>query len=332
VASQTIQGKKLVYRSRAFQDVLDRIEKIAQSDLPVLIRGESGVGKSLLARHIHDLSGRSGPFVSWSVLQTAPELACAAVFGASKGAYTGLDHAIVGVIEKARDGTLFLDEIDKSDRRLQAALLQLLDDGTFCSLGTTEPSKCRGRLLFATNRDLHELALAREFLSDLAHRLDILTIEIPPLRSRPDDIPPLVEHLAAQAASKLHRPPPTITKEAMSHLMKHAWLGNARQVSGVMVNLVASLNGTNAIMPEDVVDILRKPKRIAPDLMLIARGHENLPSWERKSKASIKRALHRAGGNGAAAARALGIPLRSFRALQKRFRLRRVDSAETVQE
>ncbi len=231
IARDDVGAPRLVGRSRALLDVARRVGALARSDVSVLIRGESGTGKELVARAIHDRSARaSQPFVAVSCAVLPEPLFEAELFGHEKGAFTGADRARPGKIERAGGGTLFLDEVAELPPRAQAKLLRFLEERAFERVGGSEPRRVDLRVLAATNAPLEQRVESGEFREDLFYRLDVASIELPPLRARREDVPLLVEHFLARA----RRPDVAVAEGAMAALVERPWPGNIRELKNAV--------------------------------------------------------------------------------------------------
>jgi DNA-binding NtrC family response regulator len=227
-------GRGLIGRSEAMLAVSKAIALSARSSASVLITGESGTGKEVVARLIHQHSGRSGPFVAVNCAAIVETLLESELFGHEKGAFTGAQARKLGKFELADEGTLFLDEVGELAPTLQAKLLRVLQERVFERVGGTQPLATGARVVAATNRDLLAEAQAGHFREDLIYRLKVIEIPMPPLRARRDDIPLLVEGLLARIAARLGTPPPRISEEALRRLAAHEWPGNVRELENVL--------------------------------------------------------------------------------------------------
>jgi DNA-binding NtrC family response regulator len=237
--------RELIGRSDAMLAVSKQIALSAQSNATVLITGESGTGKEVVARLIHQYSSRTGPFVAVNCAAIVDTLLESELFGHEKGAFTGATANKPGRFQQAQDGTLFLDEIGELAAPLQAKLLRALQEQVVEPVGGTRPIPVNCRFIAATHRDLFEMAHAGEFRKDLAYRLEVITIELPPLRERPEDIPLLVQALLEKAAGRMERPVPPVMEAAMALLQEHQWPGNVRELENVLTQaLVEARDGT----------------------------------------------------------------------------------------
>jgi len=225
----------IVGRSQAMQHILGQVEQVAQTDATVLIEGETGTGKELLARTVHRLSDRKNrPMVTVNCASLPPTLVESELFGREKGAYTGALTRMTGRFETADGATIFLDEIGELPLDVQAKLLRVLEQGTFERLGSTQSMQVDVRVIAATNQELSRLAETGGFRKDLYYRLNVFPIHIPPLRERPEDIPPLVWHFVRQFEHKMGRRIDHIPRSDMHELMGYAWPGNARELKNLI--------------------------------------------------------------------------------------------------
>jgi formate hydrogenlyase transcriptional activator len=215
--------------------ILHQVETVARTDSTVLIYGETGTGKELIARAVHDLSPRrSNTVVKVNCAVIPGGLIESELFGHERGAFTGAISSRIGRFEFANHGTLFLDEIGELPLELQPKLLRVLQEHEFERLGSTRTLHTDVRLIAATNRDLEALVREQKFRSDLYYRLNVFPLRIPPLRERPEDIPPLVRHYVQQFSSRLGKTIDTIPPETMDTLVRYPWLGNVRELQNVL--------------------------------------------------------------------------------------------------
>ena len=234
----------IVGNCRALRDVLAQIRQVADTDATVLIQGESGSGKELIARAIHDLSDRSGgPFVPVNLGALPETLLESELFGHDKGAFTGAVRQKLGCFERAVGGTLFLDEITEIPAKCQVDLLRVLETGQYARIGGEQSLQSDARIVSATNRDVMHLVNEGEFREDLFYRLNIVPIEVPPLRQRREDIPLLVEHFLNHFCQRHRRDLKTVDSEALEQLVAANWPGNIRQLRNVMERLVVTIAG-----------------------------------------------------------------------------------------
>ncbi len=226
-------------KSAAFRAVREQAARVAGHNTPVLITGETGTGKELLAREIHALSPRrSGPFVALNCSAIPETLFESELFGYEKGAFTGATQMTRGKIEVASGGMLFLDEIGEMSLAVQPKLLRFLQNQVFYRVGGTRPIPSDVRIIAATNSDLRQLVELKRFRADLMYRLNVIELHLPSLRERRDDIPLLVEYFLKKFASEINRPAKSISKEALTRLMEHDWPGNIRELANCIERAV----------------------------------------------------------------------------------------------
>jgi formate hydrogenlyase transcriptional activator len=230
---------EIVGRSAVLRRVLQHVETVAPTDSTVLICGETGTGKELIARAIHNLSSRNGSaFVKLNCAAIPTGLLESELFGHEKGAFTGAVTQRVGRFELAHRGTVFLDEVGEIPLELQTKLLRVLQEREFERLGSTRTIHTDARLIAATNRDLSEMVEDQQFRSDLFYRLNVFPVRVPALRERPEDIPMLVRHFAQRFARRMHRKIDTIPSETMAALTRHQWPGNIRELQNLIERAV----------------------------------------------------------------------------------------------
>jgi two-component system, NtrC family, response regulator AtoC len=230
-----IQGEVIIGKSPAMQEVYKAIGRVSATDATVLVRGESGSGKELVARALYQHSARSeNPFLVINCVAIPDTLLESELFGYEKGAFTGATHRRVGKIEQASGGTVFLDEIGDMPLNLQAKMLRLLQEKSVERLGGRETIPVDVRIIAATNRDLEHLITKSQFREDLYYRLKVITIWLPPLRERTGDIPLLADYFLTRFASELGIENPGITREALSMLVSSPWPGNIRELSNTL--------------------------------------------------------------------------------------------------
>lgn len=226
-------------RSEAMRLIRNKIEKMAGSNVPVLIQGESGTGKEIVAKLIHCLSPwEAGPFVKVNCPAIPATLLESELFGYEKGAFTGAYGTKPGRVELAHRGTLFLDEIAELDPALQAKLLQLLQDGQFCRIGAQEDKRVEVRMICATNRELQDEIEAGNFRQDLFYRINVLNVHLPPLRHRREDIPDLVHFFLETYNDKYNCQAPAVSPQMMQKLQQYQWPGNIRELENVIKRYV----------------------------------------------------------------------------------------------
>jgi len=291
----------MIGESPPMRQLAQTIDKLAKGDAAVLVRGESGVGKELVARAIHVKSSRSAqPFIAINCAAIPETLIESELFGYEKGAFTGAVVSKRGKLELAGSGTLFLDEIGEFDLKLQAKLLRMLQQREFERVGGTTTIRFKARVLAATNKDLEQAIARREFRQDLYYRLNVVSLSVPPLREHRQDIPLLAIHFARKYSQRMTRPFKGISPEARALLVKYSWPGNVRELENAIEH--ALIMGTSdSIVPEDLPEALQ----YGDDGKSGANGyHEALAEFKRRL---IQEAMRKAGGNAADAARALGV-------------------------
>ncbi len=250
---------RIVGKSRVLLEVFQKIGKVADSDATILLLGERGVGKELIARSIHDLGGRTGPFVEVNIPAIPRELQEAELFGHEKGAFTGAENARPGKISAAMDGTLFLDEIGDTPVGLQAKLLRFVQEREYAPVGSDEPRKFRGRIIAATNRNLQKMVSDGRFREDLFDRLNVFPLRVPSLAERKEDIPLLADYFLQKYCAVLSRPARSFSKEAVEELSAHPWRGNVRELEN-FVQRLAVLSPGKLLRRDDVVRELTREK------------------------------------------------------------------------
>jgi DNA-binding NtrC family response regulator len=312
--------KNIVARSGKMQEVLATVERVAPTNSTVLLGGESGAGKDLIARAIHQHSRRaSGPFIKINCTAIPENLLESELFGYEKGAFTGAVSSKPGKFELADKGTIFLDEIGDVPGTTQVRLLRVLQDREFERLGGTKTLKVDVRVVAATNQDLRAALEQGTFREDLYYRLNVVPINIPPLRERKEDIPYLVDHFIERFARESGKPIKGITPAAQKMLMEFHWPGNVRELENIIERAVSLSAGAML----DVADIrldLSPSRPGGADIAafaLSAGGTTAFPppgvTLEQFEDEIIKEALHRAGGNKSQAARLLGLSRNALR-------------------
>ena len=307
--------------------IFQYIESISQTSQPVLIRGETGVGKELIARTLHSLSGLPGNFVAVNAAGLDDNVFSDTLFGHVKGAYTGANRSRDGLIEQASGGTLFLDEIGDLNHASQVKLLRLLQEGEYFPLGRDRPRKSDARIVAATNRNLSRLLDTGEFRKDLNYRLRTHRIYIPPLRERLDDIPLLVEHFLEEAAKTLGKKKPTLSPELFTLLKNYSFPGNIRELQSMIIDAVSrhksgvlSLQAFRSHIDRsqpkktDRIEYLTGSSSKSP---VIVFPGPDLPTIKQATDLLVQEAMQRADGNQSIAASMLGI---TQQALSKRLK------------
>ncbi len=258
---QATLERTLIGRSSAMLEVSKSIALSADSNANVLITGESGTGKEVVARMIHIHSGRSGPFIAVNCAAIVDTLLESELFGHEKGAFTGAVARKAGKFELAQDGTLFLDEIGELALPLQAKLLRALQEQVFERVGGTQQITTNARIVSATNRDLFAQSGEGMFREDLAYRLNVINIHMPPLRDRLEDIPLLAEALLERIAQKIHKPILPLSEAAQQLLQQHDWPGNVRELENLLTQALVQARNTSQITPDLLPIHYRKTTR-----------------------------------------------------------------------
>lgn len=265
------QFKNIIGESLAMQGVFKTVEKIADTDSTVLILGESGTGKELIARALHYNSyRREGPFVPVNCAAIPDELLESELFGHEKGAFTHAIRTRIGRFELANGGTLFLDEIGDMDPNLQSKLLRVLQERQFERIGGIKPIVTDIRIIAATHQDLREAVLKRRFRQDLYYRLNVIPIEIPPIRERKSDIPLLIHHFINHFSKSKKKLITGITNEAVKRLMEYDWPGNVREIENMIERLVILANS-------EVIALQDLPERVLTRSGQESSGIQDIP-------------------------------------------------------
>ena len=333
---EEIRAKALLFADIRSQQLLEQAELVAASPVPVLIQGETGTGKELLARHLHKRSGRKGPFVAVNGAAINENLAESEFFGHEAGAFTGANGRREGWFEAAQGGTLFLDEIGDLPLALQVKLLRVLQEREVVRVGGRKPIPVDVRVITATHVDLQASIAAGRFREDLYYRLNIVTLRIPPLRDRPGDILPLAQHFLGQYARAHQRAEPTLSPDATQRLLTHHWPGNIRELENALTG-AALLAGGGRIEARHLSFNRRAAESVAPAtpqegsadpawqgvrqqlLQLLERDQPQLlAQWE---ALIVETALTRHRFNQVHTADRLGISRHALRTLMKRYGL-----------
>ncbi len=309
---QALYGKPIFpveLRNQRFVRILQLAERAARFDSSILITGETGVGKEVLARLIHRLSTRaSGPFVPVSCTALSETLIESELFGHKSGAFTGATRDQSGFFEEAEGGTIFLDEIGDISSNLQLKLLRVLQEHEVIPLGETRPRRVDVRVIAATNQDLERKVKAGQFRDDLYYRLKVVLFELPPLRERREDILPLARHILERVGLRMNMPDLRLDSACVERLLEYSWPGNIRELENTLEHAAIVCSG-GVITPEDLPPSLTRP----------AESSSGLGSTlEEVELAHIRRVLESVGGNRAEAARRLGIgPATLYRKLRQ---------------
>jgi two-component system, NtrC family, C4-dicarboxylate transport response regulator DctD len=307
----------MVGRSRVMQDLYAQVEAAARSDAPVLVTGETGVGKELVARAIHGQSHRaSGPFVPVNAGALPETMLESELFGHAKGAYTGAVGEREGKLVSASGGTLLLDEIETISARAQVQLLRVLDDGVVQPLGSDRARTVDIRLVCASNAELSEEVRKGTIREDFSHRIMVLNIRVPPLRERADDIPLLVSHFLRQVANRSGVPVPTIPEETLTEMLGHYWPGNVRELKNAVERLaITSRDGSAGSFTPDL-------RYDSERLLSLPTGAGRLrDEMEKVERTVIESALREYRGEINATFQALGISRRALYERMKKYGL-----------
>ena len=304
---QRLGRHEIVWKGEAMRRAMAQLERVAASESRVCILGETGTGKELVARTIHERSGRStGPFVTLNCAAVPAELIESELFGHEKGSFTGASGRHIGKFEQADQGTIFLDEIGDMPLAMQAKLLRVLEEGEVERIGGDKPISVNVRVVVATHRDLEARVREEKFREDLFHRIYVFPLMLPPLRERREDIPALVSHFAEQVCAQNGWKPVPFTDEAMNALQEHAWPGNVRELRNMVERLM--LLATDGQVDLGTVQLaLPKTPGITATAGIVAGSGplaERVQSFEREViLAELKRSHH----NMSMAAKSLGL-------------------------
>ena len=291
--------------------ILDRVDQVAATDATVLITGDSGSGKEMVARRIHEQSGLEGPFVGINCAAVPAEIIESEIFGHCKGAFTGADRQRIGKFELASGGTLFLDEIGESPVAFQVKLLRVLGERVFTRLGENKDLTVRTRVLAATSKDLAQAIERGEFRDDLYYRLNNYRIHLAPLRERPGDILPLALVFLAEAAGRFHKEIHGFSPAVEKRMLAHSWPGNVRQLRNEVERAVISCNGPLISLG----DIFGLETTFASGPVLYDEAKDRiLKEWQ---TGYISERLRETGGNVSDAAKRSGMPRQSFQRLMR---------------
>ena len=315
-AGAPLRATELIGTSRAMLAVHDRIARVADSDASVLITGESGTGKEVVARVLHKSSRRSeGPFVAVNCAAMPEALLESELFGHTRGAFTDAKEARVGLFAQASRGTLLLDEIGDMPLGLQPKLLRALQEKSVRPLGGTHEVPVDVRILAATNRDLESAIEERRFREDLFFRLNVIHLELPPLRARGGDVLALAQHFVAKTAEREKKNIVGVSSAAAEKLVAYAWPGNVRELQNCIEHAVA-LARYDAITPEDLPEKIKAYK--SAHVLVAGDDPSELVPMEEVERRYILRVLEAVAGNKTAAARILGIERKTlYRKLER---------------
>jgi len=305
------QFDNIVGRSEAMKDIFSTIARIAPSRATVLLCGESGVGKDLIARSIHFHSPRRDkPFVKIACTSIPENLMESELFGYEKGAFTGAQQSKPGKFEQADGGTVFLDEIGDVPATIQVKLLRILQEREFERLGSNKTRQIDVRVVAATNADLRAALEQGRFREDLYYRLNVVPLNIPSLRERREDIAFLAKHFLDRFAAETGRDGATLTQEALDKLLAYPWPGNVRELENVIERSLLLSNGDVLLAADIKLDMAPRGKTVAGDAALFVPEGMTLDEYE---QAIIREAMRRANGNKSQAARLLGLTRNALR-------------------
>jgi DNA-binding NtrC family response regulator len=316
----------IIGHSRQMKEVFGRIQKAAPVDSTVLILGETGTGKELVAQALHHNSPRKkGPFVAVNAAAVPATLVESELFGHVRGAFTGATDKRIGRFEQADGGTLFIDEIGDFELGLQAKLLRVLETLTVTPVGGHEDHKVDVRVLAATRQDVRKMVENGTFREDLYYRLNVVTINLPPLRQRADDIPVLIEHFLKEMNAKSGHPPKRVSPEVMRKLLSYRWPGNVRELRHALERMMVLSDGdllTDADLPDEVREgagTAATPRDLPTNLTM-----------DELEKLAITKALDACNGNRTHAAQRLNISVRTLQRKLQQYELERTGVAAAV--
>ena len=312
VKSREVHNKNIVYKSQAMHTVMENLEKMAGAEQPVLITGETGTGKELIARLLHEHSDRKDkPFIAVNCAAINDTLWEDELFGHVKGAFTDAKGERAGRVKEAGQGSLFLDEIGEMPLEMQAKLLRLLQERSFSQVGSDKSLSAECRFIFATNRNLQETIAAGSFREDLYYRINVFELALPALKERRDDIAVLLRHFIEKSSGALDRPLKNVAPDALSILMRYDWPGNIRELENFIVR-ASALAATDTLHIDDLpLSMRNRPRKSAPDLVLThSVSGDNRPLRELVddyTRRIIIETLARTNGNRTRAAELLGV-------------------------
>ncbi len=318
LVADSVSLGNIIGKSPVMQRVFDVTRKAVPVNSTVLIEGESGTGKELIARHIHFSGPRSKkPFIVMNCAAIPETLVESELFGHEKGAFTGADASRAGKFEIANEGTLFLDEIGDMQLSSQAKLLRVLQDGIVERVGSSQPRKVDVRVIVATNRDLAKRVEEGFFRKDLYYRIDVIRIDLPPLRERLQDLPLLIAHFREKLAAKLQKDVPTLTADVVEAMRRYRWPGNVRELENTLEQLFI-LCDTPAITMDDLPPKLREQGADSSQFRLPPGGIV----LEEVEQDFIRQAMEQSGGSIKEAAELLGL---TYKTLQYRLKKHEIE-------
>jgi len=337
--SSAVTGEEqIIGASAGMQEVYKLIGQVAEKDITVLVRGESGTGKELVARAIYQNSRRAKKaFIPVNCAAIPDTLLESELFGFEKGAFTGASEKWIGRFEQANGGTIFLDEVGSMSPSTQAKILRVLQEGEFNRLGGKEVVRVDVRILAATNMDLQKAVSTGKFREDLYYRLNVITVLLPPLRERKEDVPPLVNYFIQKYRGELGKEIQAVNPAALQKLQGYSWPGNVRELENIIKRAMVLARG-NMILPDDIQISISEGLHLLP-------GGEQVPAgeggfWEKTfregkgkvlkdlEKMAIERALQFSGGNQKKAAENLGISRTTLRAKMAEYKIKSEKSHE----
>ena len=303
---------RFVGSSGAARETRRAMRRAAGTPLPVLLVGETGTGKELVARSIHEASGLRGAFVPVNCGALQETLLESELFGHQRGAFTGASRDKAGLVDAARGGTLFLDEIEEMSGRLQAVLLRFLEDGEYRAVGATKTGRSDARIIAACQHPPERMEAPRRLREDLRYRLDVIRIPLPPLRSRAEDVPLLCQELMERVAARLGVPRRSVEREALERLTAAAWPGNVRELRNEVERWFALPAGNGTIGPEQLS--VRIPAGVSENTQSMSRYGAAVRAFKTQL---VREALQAAGGNKSRAAADLGLHRSNFSRLAR---------------
>ncbi|MBI5936703.1 MAG: sigma-54-dependent Fis family transcriptional regulator [Betaproteobacteria bacterium] len=299
--AEDVDINRIVGQSRVMLDICKTVGRVAPTGATVLITGESGTGKEMVARAIHHYSGRTGPFIAVNCSAIVDTLLESELFGHEKGAFTGADRGKPGKFELAADGTLFLDEIGEMSPPLQAKLLRVLQERVYERVGGTDSLVANARIVAATNRDIGAEVQNKRFREDLYYRLNVISIHLPPLRERREDLRPMVDHFLAKLAFSLHKRVTRVSPDAWQQLEGYPWPGNVRELENVLTRAVVLARGD--ILGADLLGLSTAPSAGPPATAVPTE----LISLEELELRHVRAVMEHTGGHKGQACAILGI-------------------------
>jgi DNA-binding NtrC family response regulator len=313
--------EKIIGQSQAVLNTFQRARRAAATDSTVLITGESGAGKELIAEAIHQNSPRKpGPFVTVNMAAVPEHLVESELFGHTKGSFTGATESRIGRFAAADGGTIFIDEVGDFKLESQAKLLRVLETRTVTPIGSNNDREVNVRVVAATSRNLEEMVRREEFREDLYYRLNVIRLELPPLRERREDIPLLIRHFLEQFAEALDRPIPELSPDLKKVMQEHDWPGNVRQLRNCLESMVVLASGDKLTVSD-----------LPSSLMANSHGGNDVSipagiKLEELEREAVEQTLEKNNGNRTRAAETLGISVRTLQRKLKAWGLNENDS------